>query len=195
MPVLDGFDVLFALKREELPAAIIFVTAYDRYAVRAFEVNAIDYLMKPYTKDRFAVTLERARTRLASPPSESRDGFEVLLRSLASRAAAPERIAVRLKDSVQFVRTSDIDWLQADGNYTKLHVGASAIRTRETLSELETKLSPAGFVRIHRSIVLNVDRIVRLEPWTHGEYVIVLRNGTKLNSSRAYGEELRRLLD
>jgi two-component system, LytTR family, response regulator len=194
MPALDGFAVLGALAPHERPPAIVFVTAYDRYAVQAFDVNAIDYLLKPYTHERFRAALDRARATFARPPSTNQQTIDALLRAMRERSAVPERIAIKSKESVQFVRTAEIDWLQADGNYTQVHVGSHAIRTRETLTDLAEKLSAAGFVRVHRALLVNTDRILRLEPWTHGEYVIVLRNGTKLNSGRSYGEQIRRLL-
>jgi two-component system, LytTR family, response regulator len=195
MPELDGFGVLQALPAASRPNAIVFVTAYDRYAVRAFEVNAIDYLLKPYTADRFNAALERARLRLAGAARGDRAGIDALLQTVAARIAAPERLAIRSKEGVQFVRVGDVDWLEADRNYTMLHLGTQAVRIRQTISELEDQLGPAGFVRVHRSCMVNVDRIFRVEPWTHGEYVIVLRNGTKVNSGRGYGERVRQLFE
>ena len=191
MPELDGFGVLQALPAPYRPAAIVFVTAHDRFAVRAFEVNAIDYLLKPYTAERFNAALERARARVAG--AAQRAEIDALLETVAARAAAPERLTVRSRDGVQFVRVDDVDWLEADRNYTVLHLGTQALRIRETISELESRLGAAGFVRVHRSVMVNVDRIFRLEPWAHGEYVIVLRNGTKVTSGRGYGERVRRL--
>jgi len=192
MPELDGFGVLHALEPEERPAAIVFVTAYDTHAIRAFEVNAIDYLLKPYTAERFNDALRRARARLQTPGAPLID-VDALLRTLAERKTASERLAIKTRDDVRFVRADEIDWLQSDGNYTIVHAGSNALRTRETLADLETRLMPSGFMRIHRSIVVNLDRVFRLEPWAHGEYVLVLRNGTKLNSGRAYGERIRAL--
>jgi two-component system, LytTR family, response regulator len=195
MPGVNGFEVLSAIAADRRPPAIIFVTAYDHYAVRAFETNAVDYLLKPYTKDRFGASLRRARSRLEIPAGTSQQIIEKLLHSIVKRAAVPERIPVRSKTGIQFIRTSDIDWFEADGNYTWLHAGSRVLRAREALSNLEAKLGAAGFIRIHRSIMLNVDSILELEASAHGEYVIVLRNGKRLSSSRTYSGQIRGLID
>ena len=193
MPELDGFGVLQALPPPYRPEAIVFVTAHDRFAVHAFDVNAIDYLLKPYTAERFNAALERARARLGGAGGGQRAEIDALLESVAARLAAPERLTIRSRDGIQFVPVQDVDWLEADRNYTVLHLGTQGLRIRETISELENQLGAVGFVRVHRSIIVNVDRIFRLEPWTHGEYVIVLRNGTKVISGRGYGERVRSL--
>jgi len=191
MPELDGFGVLQALPAPYRPEAIVFVTAHDRFAVHAFDVNAIDYLLKPYTAERFNAALERARARLGD--RSRRAEIDKLLESVAARTAVPERLTIRSRNGVQFVPVHDVDWLEADRNYTVLHLGTQALRIRETISELEDRLGAAGFVRVHRSVIVNADRIFRLEPWAHGEYVIVLRNGTKVISGRGYGERVRSL--
>ncbi|MBV8371240.1 MAG: response regulator transcription factor [Candidatus Eremiobacteraeota bacterium] len=191
MPELDGFGVLQALPAPYRPEAIVFVTAHDRFAVHAFDVNAIDYLLKPYTAERFNAALERARARLGD--RTRRAEIDKLLESVAARTAVPERLTIRSRNGVQFVPVHDVDWLEADRNYTVLHLGTQALRIRETISELEDRLGAAGFVRVHRSVIVNADRIFRLEPWAHGEYVIVLRNGTKVISGRGYGERVRSL--
>jgi two-component system LytT family response regulator len=193
MPELDGFGVLHALSEDQRPPAIVFVTAHDRFAVHAFEVNAIDYLLKPYTAERFNTAVERARARLAGAAAGQRAEIDALLATVAARMAVPERLTIRSRDGVQFVRVQDVDWLEADRNYTVLHLGSQALRIRETISDLDSQLGAAGFVRVHRSIIVNADRIFRLEPWAHGEYVIVLRNGTKVISGRGYGERVRSL--
>jgi two-component system, LytTR family, response regulator len=193
MPELDGFGVLQALPPPYRPEAIVFITAHDRFAVHAFDVNAIDYLLKPYTAERFNAALERARTRLGGTARSQHAEIDALLETVAARMAVPERLTIRSRNGIQFVRVQDIDWLEADRNYTVLHLGTQALRIRETISELESQLGAAGFVRVHRSIIVNADRIFRLEPWAHGEYVIVLRNGTKVISGRGYGERVRSL--
>jgi two-component system, LytTR family, response regulator len=193
MPELDGFGVLQALPQPYRPEAIVFVTAHDRFAVHAFDVNAIDYLLKPYTAERFNAALERARARLGGTGRSQRAEIDALLESVAARLAVPERLTIRSRSGVQFVPVQDVDWLEADRNYSVLHLGTQALRIRETISELEDQLGAAGFVRVHRSIIVNADRIFRLEPWAHGEYVIVLRNGTKVVSGRGYGERVRSL--
>jgi two-component system LytT family response regulator len=161
--------------------------------VHAFDVNAIDYLLKPYTAERFNAALERARARLGGAGRSQRAEIDALLQSVAARMAVPERLTIRSRNGIQFVRVPDVDWLEADRNYTVLHLGTQALRIRETISDLASRLGAAGFVRVHRSIMVNADRIFRLEPWAHGEYVIVLRNGTKVISGRGYGEQVRGL--
>jgi two-component system LytT family response regulator len=194
MPKIGGFDILSAIPSQHRPPAVIFVTAYEEHAVRAFEVNAIDYLLKPYTKDRFRAALQRARKCLTIPASVNRQCLEQLLQWTAKHSAGEERIAVKSESGVEFVRASDIDWLQADGNYAWLHVGRRPLRTRELLSRLEADLTDAGFVRIHRSVVVNAARIVKIETSSHGEYEVLLSDGTRLRSSRTYGEAVRRML-
>lgn len=191
MPQIDGFGVLETLAPHERPPGVIFVTAYDRYAIHAFDVNAIDYLLKPYTRERFNAALARARERLQR--NEGSHEIEALLRSVAKRAAVLERLPIRSRDGVQFVTVSDIDWLQSDGNYVQIHVGTTILRVRETISDLEQRLEPSGFMRVHRTVLVNTDRILRMEPWAHGEYLIVLRNGAKINTGRGYGAQVRRL--
>jgi two-component system LytT family response regulator len=193
MPALDGFGVLGALGPAERPPAVVFVTAYDQYALRAFEVNAMDYVLKPYTRERLNAVLERARARLLEPAGERIARFEALLAAVAARDAVPERIAVRSRDAVELVRVAEIDWIRSDGNYCVLSLGKTPVRTRATISELETRLRPAGFLRVHRSYLVNTERIHRIEPWAGGEYVVVLRDGTKINTGRGYGEAIRDL--
>jgi two-component system LytT family response regulator len=193
MPELDGFGVLAKLEPGERPAGIIFVTAYDTYAVRAFDLNAVDYLLKPYTAERFSEALERARLRIGTHATPD-PRIDDLLRAVARRPERSERLPVRSRDGVEFVTIDDIDWLQSDRNYTVLHVGRSEMRVRETISELEGKLGDRGFIRIHRSIVVNSDRIFRIEPWGSSEHLIIMRDGTKIQTGRAYDERLKRLL-
>ncbi len=192
MPQLDGFGVLKALGSQKRPDSIVFVTAYDRYAVQAFEVSAIDYLLKPYSADRFGQALNRVRARLGSGVRED-DRIDRLMRALEERQPKHERLVLRSRDGVQFVEIEEIDWLQGDGNYTLLHLGESELRIRESISELEERLRPHGFMRVHRSIIVNAERIFRIEPWGSGEYVLFLRNGAKIQSSRKYSEQLQGL--
>jgi two-component system LytT family response regulator len=192
MPELDGFGVLAELGADQRPPGVVFVTAYDKYAIAAFEVNAVDYLLKPYTRERFAAAVDRVRSRL-SGERRDHDCIEALLAAVAARDTAPPRLAIRTRDGAQFVRIAEIDWLQADGNYTLIHIGKAALRCRQTLSTLEERLAASGFVRIHRSLIVNGDRILRVEPWSRGDYLVVLRDGTKLNSGRGYGEAVRAL--
>lgn len=193
MPGMDGFSLLQSLREEQRPA-VIFVTAYDEHAIRAFEVDALDYLLKPFTRERFERALERVRVRCGS-------GGDVEYRMRLSRALKRMRIASRLdrlpiktENGTSFIRIDDVDWAEAEGNYMRVHAGSASVRLRETVESFCERLPLEQFIRIHRSIVVNLDRVVRVEPWTHGEYVVVLQNGTKLKSGRTYSEFVRALL-
>jgi two-component system LytT family response regulator len=186
MPDLDGFQVLEALGDDDLPA-IVFVTAYDEYALRAFDVHAVDYLLKPIEPERFAKTLEHVRLSLRD---RSDRRIEALLDTLPL-----DRLVIRTRGKVFFLKPSEIDWVEADGKHVKLHVGREMHVVRQQLKRLEPRLAPHGFVRVHRSAIVNVDRIKELEPWFHGEYVVILKDGTKLTSSAAHSEALHRIID
>ncbi len=190
MPDLDGFQVLEALGDDQLPA-IVFVTAYDEYALRAFDVHAVDYLLKPIEPERFAKTLEHVRTTLGNRSER----LEALLDALATRDLPLDRLVIRTRGKVSFLKPSEIDWVEADGKHVKLHAGRETHVVRQQLKRLEPRLAPHGFVRVHRSAIVNVDRIKELEPWFHGEYVVILKDGTKLTSSAAHSEALHRIID
>ncbi|HXO85813.1 MAG TPA: response regulator [Gemmatimonadales bacterium] len=179
MPDLDGFDVLEAVATEWLPQ-VIFVTAYDEYAIKAFDVHAIDYLLKPIEPERFRRALARVTKR-------------DLLALLDERPI--DRLVIRTRSKVSFLRPSEIDWIEADGKHAVLHAGRETHVVRHTLTRLEQRLAPHGFVRVHRSAIVNVDRIKELEPWFHGEYVVILKDGTKLTSSAAHSQALHRIID
>ncbi len=186
MPDLDGFQVLEAVGDDHLPA-IVFVTAYDEYALRAFDVHAVDYLLKPIEPERFARTLARVRETLGD---KSDQRIAALLNTLPL-----DRLVIRTRGKVSFLKPSEIDWVEADGKHVKLHVGRESHVVRQQLKRLEPRLAPHGFVRVHRSAIVNVDRIKELEPWFHGEYVVILKDGTKLTSSAAHSEALHRIID
>lgn len=186
MPDLDGFQVLEALGDDQLPA-IVFVTAYDEYALRAFDVHAVDYLLKPIEPERFAKMLARVRETLGDKGDRR---LEALLDTLPL-----DRLVIRTRGRVFFLKPSEIDWVEADGKHVKLHAGKETHVVRQQLQRLEPRLAPHGFVRVHRSAIVNVDRIKELEPWFHGEYVVVLKDGTKLTSSAAHSEALHRIID
>ena len=191
MPDLDGFQVLEALGDDHLPA-VVFVTAYDEYALRAFEVHALDYLLKPIEPGRFARTLARVRETLGD---QSDRRLQDLLDALATRDLPLDRLVIRTRSKVSFLKPGEIDWLEADGKHVKLHVGRETHIVRQQLKRLEARLAPHGFVRVHRSAIVNVDRIKELEPWFHGEYVVILKDGTRLTSSAAHSEALHRMID
>ena len=179
MPECGGFDVL-ELLGNDLPPTIIFVTAYDEYALRAFEAGALDYLLKPFDDARFGRALKRAKERLAH--------------YLPPQPRAPERLVVRSRGQVLFVSVADIDWIEAAGYYACLHVGSDTHILRRSLSELEQDLGDEKFVRIHRSLVVNLERIRGLELQTAGEYEVVLKSRIRLRLSRRYRKRLQNRL-
>lgn len=194
MPGIDGFAVLEVLPADQMPA-VIFVTAYDQYAVRAFEVYALDYLLKPFDQERFDKALNRAKTQITSERSDAMS--ERILRAIEDIKTKPvhlERLVIKMNGHVFFMKAEEIDWLEAEGNYVRLHSGKESYLLRDTISALESQLDPKKFIRVHRSAIVNVDRIAELQPWFHGEYRIVLREGVQLTLSRTYREKLHELL-
>jgi two-component system LytT family response regulator len=194
MPGMDGFAVIEELDAESMPA-IVFVTAYDQYAVRAFEVYALDYLLKPFDRERFDKALERAKSHIVTEKSEnmSRRILDAL-EQIKSKPAHLERLVIKMNGHIFFVRAEEIDWLEAEGNYVRLHTGKESYLLRDTISALESQLDPKRFVRVHRSAIVNIDRIQELQPWFHGEYRIILREGVQLTLSRSYKEKLHEIL-
>jgi two-component system LytT family response regulator len=190
MPGMDGFDVIEGLG-PRCPV-VVFVTAYDEYAMKAFDVHAVDYLLKPFDRKRLRHALTRARALRFHDEETARRLMAVLADIRAGRPQ--DRIVVKARGRVYFVLTRDIDWIEAAGHYLTLHVGCDEHLIRSNISEIVSRLDPDRFVRVHRSIVLNVDRIQELRPSFHGEYTIVLRGGTRLSSSRGYSERLHALL-
>jgi two-component system LytT family response regulator len=184
MPELDGFDVLRALEVPRLPA-VIFVTAFDHYAVRAFEVHALDYVVKPVEADRLAAALAHARRRITEHRSASA-GLADLLKELKSDGAHLSRIPVRSEGRIKVIELADVDWLSAADNYVALHAGAREYLVRDTIAALERRLDPTSFVRIHRSTIVRFDRIAELTPDVHGDFTIRLKDGTRLDMSRSY---------
>ena len=194
MPELDGFGVLSALEGESRPA-IVFVTAHDRFALKAFEVHAIDYLLKPFDRERFQKALDRAREQLARRDTgEIEQKMTALIAGLRNEPKQLDRIPVKSSGRVVLVKTSEIDWIEAADNYVNLHTGKEAHLHRETMTALEQKLPAAKFLRISRSTMVNVDRIKELQPMFHGDYTVILQNGTKLTLSRGYRDALNQLL-
>ncbi len=195
MPELDGFGVLQELAGGPLPT-VVFVTAFDQFAVKAFEVHAADYLLKPYDRDRFRTALgralERARQRQAGGVQEQLAALLADLRP-GEREKPLDRLAIKGEGRVTLVKTDDIDWIEASDNYVIIHVGNDRHMLRETMTALEGRLAPRKFIRISRSVIVNADRIKELQPMFHGEYVVVLRNGAKLTLSRNYRDKLPEL--
>jgi two-component system LytT family response regulator len=180
MPQMDGLQLTRALG-DRMPA-VVFVTAYDEYALRAFEVHALDYLLKPFSAERFKAALTHARQHLSKR------------RTTGAHQAAPERrdrLVIKSSGRIYFVRTLEIDWCEAAGNYVRLHVGAQTHLVRGTMAYLESQLDPAQFVRVHRSTIVNVDRIQELRSSFNGEYIILLHDKTRLTLSRGYRDGLQ----
>jgi two-component system LytT family response regulator len=193
MPELGGFEVLEALGADFTPA-IIFITAFDEFALRAFEVSAVDYLLKPIDPSRFQQALSRARARLAQTPRDAGLQIEQLMQYWRARQGLASRFVVRDGGKISFVKVQDVDWIDAAGNYVRLHAGGREYLVRDTMKAVEARLDPATFVRVHRSAIVNIDRVNALEPYFHGEYVVIMRDGSKLTSSRSHSDRLRALL-
>jgi two-component system LytT family response regulator len=193
MPEIDGFGVLEAINLEPAPV-IVFVTAHDKFALRAFEVHAVDYLLKPFDRDRFQTALHRAIERVKQRDNEAAQQRQsALLAELRPPAKSPERLAVKSGGRVVFVKLGDIDWIEAAHNYVELHVGKESHLLRETLNAIEARLSPDKFVRISRSVIVNIERVKELQPLFHGEYTVTLQNGTRVTLSRRYRDRLKQL--
>ncbi len=194
MPELGGFDLLEALGKERIPY-IIFVTAYDQYAVRAFEVHALDYLLKPFDRERFDISWERAKKQIFRDRNGGTDQrILALLEELKAGPKYLERLVIKAAGRIYFLETNEIDWISAEGNYVSVHCGKKSHLLRETISSLETQLDQKKFVRIHRSSIVRLDRIQELQPWFHGEYRIILQDGTQLTLSRNYRDKLQEAL-
>jgi two-component system LytT family response regulator len=218
MPDMDGFAVVSALTTEALPA-IIFITAYNEYAVRAFDVNAIDYILKPFDSERFRSAFQRARSHLEQKSSaEAGRRIKALLEEVlgeeraqalaagqgnghgahpaspggtAHRVRHLDRLMVKHDGRVYFVKVSEVDWFEAAGNYVRVHVGRVSHLIRETMHGIESQLEPNQFARIHRAVIVNLDRIRELQPWFAGDYIVILRDGRQLKLSRTYREALQ----
>jgi len=196
IPELDGFGVLNAVGLAEMPA-VIFVTAYDRYALQAFDVNALDYLLKPYNRERFRKAVERARALLSNgAKGELNERLLSLLENFKTEPARHlERLMIKSSGRVFFLRTAELDWIEAEGNYLRLHVGRESHLVRETMNRLASKLDPDKFLRIHRSTLVNIERIKELQPLFSGDYVVILRDGKQLTLSRSYRDKLLELFE
>jgi two-component system LytT family response regulator len=189
MPELDGFEVVRSLHQTE--PLIIFISAYDEYALRAFDVHAFDYLLKPFDRKRFRESLQRARTQLTRNRSEFSDNrLLTLVEQLTSNHKLPDRVAIRNNGRVVFMKVDEIDWVEASDNYVCLHCGKETHILRETMSQLEIRLDPARFLRVHRSTIVNLDRIKELQPWFRGDYRVILRDGTELTLTKSHREKL-----
>lgn len=196
MPGLNGIEVAQALDAEDRVApVIVFVTAHDEFAIAAFDVSAADYLLKPVDRERFDRALERVEARLDAARESGLDpALRAVLEKLQSQRSYPRRFLVRATKGYYFVKADEVEWVDAQGNYMRLHAGGRAHMVRATMKGFERQLDPERFVRVHRSAIVAVDCVERIEHHEHGEYRITLRDGTKLTSSRAHSDALRRLL-
>jgi two-component system LytT family response regulator len=195
MPKQTGFDVIREIGAGNMPA-VVFVTAYDQYAIKAFDVHAVDYLLKPFDRERFEGAVDRARKQL-----EAEDGGALktqlmqLVRDLQPAAVVKQdRIVVKSGGRLFFLRIDEIDWIEAAGNYVRVHVGKEAHLIRETMNAIEGRLDAKMFLRIHRSRIVNMERVKELHPWFNGDYAVILRDGTKLMLSRGYRDKLQERL-
>jgi two-component system LytT family response regulator len=194
MPELNGLEIIAAVGTERMPLTV-FVTAYDVHAIRAFDANALDYLLKPFSDERFEMTMARVSVRM-----DERSVREFGQRVLRMVSAAPaenlplDRLVVKSGGSTRFVRVADIDWIEAAGVYANLHIGGKELLYRAALNELAERLDPVRFVRIHRSAIVNIESILRLEPISHGEFDVILKDGSRSRISRTYRTQLEKRL-
>jgi len=196
MPEMDGFEVVEAIGVKQMPY-VIFVTAYDKYALQAFEVNALDYLLKPFTVQRFSSALERAKNQTGKEETDNLSRkLMSLLEEVKPKSDYLERIIVKNAGRVFFINVEEIGWIEAADVYVRVHTtGKQSHLVRGSISKLEEKLDPAKFLRIHRSTIVSIKHIKELQPLFHGEYEITLRDGTKLTSSRSYRDRLQIILE
>ncbi len=195
MPELDGLAVIDAIGAAQMPLTV-FVTAYDQHAIRAFEANALDYLLKPFSDERFEATMSRAKARL---DERSMREFGQRVVKMVSTAPVPQerrldRLVVKAGGTTRFIRVIDIDWIEAAGVYVTLHVGGKELLYRAALNDLAEKLDPRRFVRVHRSALINIESVLQLEPISHGEFEAVLKNGSRTRVSRTYRVQLEKRL-
>lgn len=199
MPELNGLEVIAEVGAERMPLTV-FVTAYDEHAIRAFEANALDYLLKPFSDERFEMTMARVGIRM-----DERGVREFGRRILRMVSASPtgdlpldrlplDRLVVKSGGSTRFVRVADIDWIEAAGVYANLHIGGKELLYRAALNELAERLDPVRFVRIHRSAIVNIESILHLEPISHGEFEVILKDGSRSRISRTYRGQLEKRL-
>jgi two-component system LytT family response regulator len=200
MPGGSGLGVAAGITLDPRPV-VIFVTAYDDYALKAFELHAVDYLLKPLDDDRFIEALAHAKQRVSNRNAQQDDStaqiarlIEQLSQARETPSADRERILIKSSGEILILRADEVDWIEADGDYMKFHVAGKAHLMRETMSKLEERLDPRRFVRIHRSMIVNIDRVKKLSPVFGGEYAVILRDGTSLKLSRGYQERLAELL-
>ena len=191
MPEVDGFGVIEAVGARNMPA-VIFVTAYDKYALRAFDENALDYLLKPYDERRFQRAVQRVKDHLHRGSSNNMtERMMALLQDVSPERKAMDRLVIKSDGRVVFLKTREVDYAEAAGNYLSLHVGKDTYLIRETMNAFEARLDPEKFLRIHRSTIVNIERIKEPHPWFNGDYRVVLKDGTKLTLSSTHKQKLK----
>lgn len=191
MPQMDGFEVVHAVGLDSMPP-VIFVTAYDQHAIRAFQVRALDYLLKPFDRERFSEALERGRRQVER--SETGDlgrRLLALVKDLRRDQPRSDRLVVKSGGRLFFLHAGEIDWIEAAGNYVRVHIGSTSHLLRETMTSIERRLDPEKFFRIHRCRIVNMERIQEVQPWLNGEYAVLLRTGVRLTLSRGCREKLQ----
>jgi len=193
MPQMDGLGVIETVGAKQMPVTI-FVTAYDRFAIQAFKVNAMDYLLKPVAKDRFEESVNRAKEYFSKKENnEINKRMLDLLQEMRPQKQFVDRIMVKTSDRMYLVKVEDIDWIEADDNYVKLHVGNKYHLLRQTMKSLEDTLDPGIFLRIHRSVIVNMDRIKEIQQWFNNEYTVILKDRTELTMSRGYKDKAKEM--
>ncbi len=199
MPGKSGFDVISAIADAQRPH-VVFVTAYDKFALRAFEVHALDYLLKPVNEERFDAALARVREAMSHATDNSivqrvrQVAADLQVAASVSMVSAVDRLPIKVNGRIIVIRLADIDWIEADRDYVSVHVGEKTWLMRETIAALELRLAPSGFVRIHRSALVNAERVKELRPQDKGEYTVILTDGTELKLTRNYRASVERLV-
>ncbi len=195
IPELDGFGVVREVGVERMPM-VIFVTAYDEYALQAFDVSALAYLLKPVNREKFSAAVERARTLMrAGASTETAARLGKLLERMSESRSPSDRLSLKVDGRVLFVGVDEIDWMEADDNHVKVHIGQRTHQVRSTMASFEKRLPPGKFLRIHRSTMVNVRRIVEVQPWFAGDYVFILVGGARLTSGRSYRQAIHEFME
>lgn len=193
MPELDGLDVVHTIGPDHMPA-VVFVTAFDQHALAAFEVHALDYILKPVNRARFHRAIDRVIRLVRTQPTAQAVPLARLVEGLTGTRPSTERLPIKLGDRVLLLKAADIDWIEAADDLVKIHAGRHVYEHRSTLSQIEQRLPPSQFLRIHRSTIVNVERIREFQPWFQGDWVLVLADGTRLQSGKSYRQRIRDLI-
>lgn len=193
MPETNGFEVLQKISRDEYYPNIIFVTAYDEYALQAFDVHALDYLLKPFDENKFYASLDRAIDIIEQSTSHHLwNRLDDMVKTMGNSRKHLSRVMIKTSERIFFLPSEEIDWIESAGNYVRIHSGKQSYLLRETMTNMEEKLDPDTFYRVHRSTIINLDKVKELEPWFHGDYQVIMENGKKLTLSRNYKRLLRK---